>query len=160
MEHPPNSRPIFVKVLEFVNFDLFQTEWLYTMIFRFEESSAFSQVFEDAGLDTSNYVIGIGPLFLVILIFPLWRLMKKRMHKRVTEGRCKCRCVPSFIRNPPEPWLSTGVIFIREACLELGLNAAITLKMTPLGNLVKPPELFQWTLALITLPVLILVPFL
>ena len=76
---PANSKPVFVFVLRLVNFDLFRTENLYVDIF--EEAEPLNQTFEDCGFDTSNFIVGLGPLFFVIVFFVPFRLLLRGLRK-------------------------------------------------------------------------------
>ena len=137
LKTPPNTRSILVKMLKLSNFDLYQTEKIYTQMFGFNETEPFNQLFNSSGFDTSNFIIGIGPIFASFFVFPVWRMVLLLM-RRI----CRCSFIPSRIKKQPKPWVVTANVFIRVACLELALTALITLKMTPKENLHLPAELF------------------
>ena len=134
---PANTKSILVKMLELSNFDIYKTEQLYNHIFSFIETEPYNQLFESAGFDTSNFIVGIGPIFISVVVFSVWRmtlmLMRWILH---------CSFIPSRIKQEPEPWLITANVFIRAVSLELALSALITLKMTPKETLILPAELF------------------
>ena len=73
---PSNVKSILVTTLKLVNLDVLQTEPSYRYIFGFTDTEPFNQLFDSAGFDSSNFVIGIGPIFAVGVIFPILRFLK------------------------------------------------------------------------------------
>ena len=69
---PTNSGVIQTEILKATAFDFYHTENLYVKIFGFKETESFSDAFEDAGLSGSNFMIGIGPLFIFCVLFPAY----------------------------------------------------------------------------------------
>ena len=51
---------------------MFKVEDFYKMIFGFEETESFSLVFEQAKMEGHNFILGIGPMFLVYLFYPIY----------------------------------------------------------------------------------------
>ena len=69
--HPSNSKVIQVAILKLCALDFFQTEKLYEKVLGLEQGESFSKIFEDAGLEGHNFIIGIGPIFIYMVIFPI-----------------------------------------------------------------------------------------
>ena len=60
------------EVMLLINGDLFGTDALYEWLFGFGESEHFDNLFLDAGFEGSNFIVGIGPIFLMVVIFVVW----------------------------------------------------------------------------------------
>ena len=75
--HPANSQIIQITVLQLCAFDFFNTDSAFEKYLGLVPGESFSRVFEDAGLEGHNFIIGIGPVFLYILAFPLYILLHK-----------------------------------------------------------------------------------
>ena len=71
LNHAANIKVIQVTILKLCAFDFFKTEWLYENVFGLEEGESYSDVFDEAGLEGHNFIMGIGPIFLYILAFPV-----------------------------------------------------------------------------------------
>ena len=69
---PQNAKIIQIELLKTVSFDIFKTENLYNEWFGFKDSPTFSDAFDEADIQGSNFVIGIGPIFLTVVIFPFY----------------------------------------------------------------------------------------
>ena len=75
--HPSNSQVIQVTILKLCAFDFFHTEVFFEEVFGLEGGESFSEIFDDAGLEGHNFIVGIGPIFFIALAFPLFILMHK-----------------------------------------------------------------------------------
>ena len=137
LKTPSNVKSILVKMLKLSNFDLYKTETIYTQVFGFLNTEAFNQLFESAGFDTTNFIIGIGPIFISVIVFPVWRMVQLIM-----RWILHCSFIPSRIKRKPKPWFVVANEFIRVVCLEFSLSALISLKMTPKETLHLPAEFF------------------
>jgi hypothetical protein len=69
---PPNAMKIMTMILSLAAFDFFQTEKILNGIFRFKETSSFSGIFENAGFTGSNFIIGIGPMFILMVLYIIY----------------------------------------------------------------------------------------
>ena len=69
LKTPLNVRSVLIKILKLCNFDLFQTEKLYELIFDFTETQPFNDIFEEAEYDSSNYIQLIGTLFILAIFY-------------------------------------------------------------------------------------------
>ena len=56
-------------------FDFFQTESLYEAVLGLVPGESFSEIFEEADIQGTNYIVGIGPIFLYALFFPIFILV-------------------------------------------------------------------------------------
>ena len=77
ISHPANSQIIQVTILKLCAFDLFNTEVIYTRFFGLKNGESFSEIFEDAGLEGHNFIMGIGPIFFYMLAFPIYIIVHK-----------------------------------------------------------------------------------
>ena len=84
---PDNLQIIQIEVSKACAFDFFYTEDLYYEVFDFRETPSFSEFFEAAGIEGSNFVIGIGTLFFFVVGFPCWLLFKYCL-RRSCAGHC------------------------------------------------------------------------
>ena len=82
---PANIKAILVAINKTCNFDLFKTDDIFAEFFGFEDTESFSEKFEETGLDGSNFIIGIGPIFLFVVYFLGWMIIHSIM-KKFFEG--------------------------------------------------------------------------
>ena len=66
---PANALSIMTMILNLAAFDFFQTDKILNGIFYFKETPSFSQIFDDAGYSGSNFIIGIGLMFIMIVFY-------------------------------------------------------------------------------------------
>jgi hypothetical protein len=69
---PTNVQVVFVEILKLAAFDLFKTETIYMKIFNFSKTNSFSNSFDEAAFSGSNFTIGIGSMFLVIIAYAIY----------------------------------------------------------------------------------------
>ena len=50
--------------------DFFQTELIFEKL-GLEKGKSLNAIFEEAGLEGHNFIIGIGPIFFYLFIFPI-----------------------------------------------------------------------------------------
>ena len=130
---PPNAQIILISLLKSCSFDLFQTESIYTETFGFKDSESFSELFDEAGLEGSIFVIGIGPIFLFIILFPIYMAVHS-CARWVFKGEEKIKCIIKFIQ--PKNFTVILMIFLLEGCLELGLTCSVSLlKVSKTNNI-------------------------
>ena len=75
--NPPNQRIIMIEILKSTAFDFYQTEIYYTEFFGFLESESLSDTFDEADVQGSVFITGIGPVFLCIALFPIYVLVHR-----------------------------------------------------------------------------------
>ena len=75
LNHPSNAKIIQVTILKLCAFDFFQTEKFYENVLGLEKGKSFSAIFDQAGLEGHNFIIGIGPIFFYFLLFPIGILL-------------------------------------------------------------------------------------
>ena len=78
---PKNTQMIMVRIFKLVSFDFMHTEPMLYRIFNFRETDSFmttefsngekTSKFADAGYDSSNFWLMLGPVFLMIIIFAI-----------------------------------------------------------------------------------------
>ena len=59
-------------ILNLAAFDFFQTEKILNGIFRFKKTESLSQIFQDAGFVGTNFILGIGPIFLMLVAYTIY----------------------------------------------------------------------------------------
>lgn len=123
---PSNVQTVEIQILKACSFDLFQTELIYTEIFGFMESDDFSEKFNLAGLAGSNFIVGIGPVFIFVVIFPIYVLIHLGM-KNLFKGEEKIDCIKRFIE--PKAFVNIFIVFMLEGCIELGLTCGVCLML-------------------------------
>ena len=84
---PKNADMIMVMILRLVSFDFFKTETIMNSIFYFRETNQFMtvvfengeefSVFAEAGYDSSNFWLMLGPLFMIIIITAIAAALKR-----------------------------------------------------------------------------------
>lgn len=123
---PTNIKAILVAINKTCNFDLFKTDDIYAELFGFEDTESFSEKFEENGLDGSNFIIGIGPILLFVIYFPVWVIIHFILRK-IYQGEQRNKCIKKIIK--PQNFLVIFIIFLIESCLELGLTGIISVYM-------------------------------
>ena len=66
-----------IEILKSTAFDFYQTEIYYKEFFGFLESESLSDTFNEADVQGSIFIIGIGPVFLYIALFPIYVLIHR-----------------------------------------------------------------------------------
>ena len=69
---PTNAAIIYRSILQMVNFEFFTMEEFYVEKLHINKGESFSPAFDEAQMDGSSFVIGIGPIIVSILIFPVY----------------------------------------------------------------------------------------
>ena len=69
---PNNAKVIFVTVLKLCAFDFFYTEELYYEVLGLGPGKSFSLIFDEAEIEGSNFIVGIGSVFIYAVFFPIW----------------------------------------------------------------------------------------
>ena len=153
--HPMNSLIIQVKILDLCNFDFFNTVDLYNSIFKFEEGGSFSQIFEQAGFDGHNFILGIGPMFLAYVAFPIFVLFHQ-----LARGILSKKFTNKFIKGLTSDinYRNIVVKFLFGGAVEIGITALVTVKFSTKTDFYKPQEVFQYSLAVATLIALVFAP--
>lgn len=78
-----------IELLKLAAFDLFQTEWLLEKVFSFSSSPSFSDTFDQAAYEGSNFIILIAPLFIYMCAY-LFFLFIRWVVVRGFEGEPLC----------------------------------------------------------------------
>ena len=74
---PINMQSVYIATLKISNFDIYHTEDLYKEWFGFKDTESWNQLFEDADISGSNFIILIGPTFIAVVCFPLYYLYRR-----------------------------------------------------------------------------------
>ena len=64
---PPNCYKVMIAIMKLTNLDIFPTESFLQDVFSFKaETSSLNAVFEQAGYESSNFVMELGALTIII----------------------------------------------------------------------------------------------
>jgi hypothetical protein len=84
---PNNALKMMNMILRLAAFDLFQTEKILNGIFHFKQTTSFSQIFEDSGYVGSNFIIGIGPMFIMMVIYFIYLAIRALVLRSCSEQK-------------------------------------------------------------------------
>lgn len=116
-----------IQVMKLTNLDVIETEDFLENLFTFKApSGALNPVFEEAGYESSNFIIELGPLFILICISTtiyLLRFLLLRVLRRWGSDNCCTRRLRFRLQL-----IAIIVRFLIESCIELGLVAMIATK--------------------------------
>jgi hypothetical protein len=125
LKTPVNAQNIEVMILQMVSFDVIRTSALLTKVFKFENEKTppLNFIFEQAGYDTSNFILGMGPLFIAevgyVLVFICLPIMNYICSKEKNKFAIWLRTIVPF---------QMLFRFYLEGTLELALNTLITFR--------------------------------
>ena len=108
-------------ILKLCAFDFFHTEVFFEKIFGLENGESFSEIFDDAGLQGNNFIMGIGPIFFYIIAFPIYVLLHK-LSQRLCHDEWM---LENF--NKAKQYNITMMNFLIGACFELNITACISI---------------------------------
>lgn len=136
LQFPENARMVMIKIWKMLALDILDSEYLLENLFGFRKTQVFMKefdadgmsqsVFEDAGFDSSNFIILTGPVIILLLSFLL--LMALKCLSKLVTSPCNENCLTRRLRS--NVYLKAiGLRFLLEACLDIGLSAAISILM-------------------------------
>ena len=96
-------------------------------MFGFVPSRSYSEKFDEASFSGSNFIIGIGTLFIFVVFFPIYVLTHNICRKSIKGKQNKLKCLNRFLEQ--KFFFLIFMIFILEGCLELGMTCSICLSM-------------------------------
>mmetsp|Transcript_33742 Transcript_33742/g.44510 ORF Transcript_33742/g.44510 Transcript_33742/m.44510 type:complete len:230 (+) Transcript_33742:313-1002(+) len=143
---PENLQVILIAVTKACSFDFYKTEDLYDYLFQFKETPSFSETFEAADIEGSNFVISIGPMFLFIVYFFGWILLKAFV-RRCCGPCCKCCKCYQRIFNSESKSLPTFITFLLESCVDIGLSSCVSISLMDDERFSTAAEAMSSTLA-------------
>ena len=73
---PVNVYSILIEIMKLTNLDVIDTNWLLDKLINLTYLPTFSFRFEEAGYDTTNFLIELGPLLFLILASLIGVLIK------------------------------------------------------------------------------------
>ena len=120
-------------ILRLAAFDLFHTEKILNGIFHFKQTSSLSQIFEDSGYIGSNFIIGIGPMFIMMVMYFIYLAIRGLVLKSCSEQKTfqqdrisqfMSKILTSFRDHSVE---TTCISFILEGTIEISLWGFICL---------------------------------
>ena len=114
---PTNALEIMIMIMNLASFDVFNTEKIYMKIFRFKETDSYNSIFDDAGFSGSNFILGIGPMFMMMVYYCLYLAFREMVLRNFTgDYYCEKKIVPYFRKHHIE---GTVLRFILEGNLEI-----------------------------------------
>ena len=122
---PVNAKVISFEILKACSFDFYQTDTIFAELFGFTETESFSDAFEEAGYEGSNFVMGMGISLLFVVSFPFYILFHKAS-VYVCADDVEMECLKSWVK--PKQFLVMGTVFLAESCVDLGFWCGICLK--------------------------------
>ena len=128
LNHPNNAKIIQTTILQLCAFDFFQTEKIYEEVLGLEKGESFSDIFDQAGLEGHNFIIGIGPIFFYFLLFPLGVLLHQISLKKCADKEFLKRF------NKKTQYTLLMVQFIYASCFELAITACISISQIDRGD--------------------------
>ena len=124
-EMAPNSKIIMVEILKSCSFEVFDMEKFFDQ-FEFNESDDFSEIFVEAGMDGSIFVVGLGSVVIFIVIFPFYYLFYRTV-VHLFKGEEKIKCIQNFIK--PKNFFNMYMIFMLEGCIEIGMTGSVCITL-------------------------------
>ena len=152
---PENAKVIQLQILKACSFDFFYTEDLYKSMFGFKDSESFNDNFEEAGIEGSNFIIGVGPVFFFIVIFPIYMCVHKSC-RYVFQDDKKPNCCSNWLQ--PKPCLPIVMVFLLESCVEIGITCGICLTMINGDRVSTFWEILSTSLAFLFAGALVIAP--
>ena len=144
LQSPENVRMVMIKIWEILTFDILDSEYLVDYLFSFRETRVFikkydadgmsESVFEDAGFDSSNFIMLTGPVIILLLSFLLLVALKSLL-KLVTK-KCNENCLTKRLRRNVS-FKAISLRFMMEACLDIGLSTVISILMVSNSELLS-----------------------
>ena len=124
LKKPLNCHQIMIAIMKLTNLDVIPTEDFLNKIFTFEvEAPAFNENFEDAGYESSNFIIELGPLGIIIVLSTLLFIIKRLLKN--LSGRCDDNWFKRRLQKEPRTQLLI-TRFLMESCVEIGLVSSIS----------------------------------
>ena len=124
---PLNCQRVLLAIMKLTNLDVIDTEPFLTGIFTFKaQADPRNEVFADAGYETSNFIIELGPLFIIIIVTII------SFGFRHCLQSIAMKCGDNWITRCIQIKISTKVVIVRfliESCIELGLVALVAIVM-------------------------------
>ena len=123
-EMPINVKTYMVDLLKMMAFDAFRTEEIILYVFNIPETKSYNQIFDDAGMEGSNFFALIGPLFLMVVVYSVY-MISQLLIRYICWDQNTNNCLKKFARNK----LHNVIIirFVLESCIELLISASIAI---------------------------------
>ena len=121
---PLNAFTLMITLLKLSNLDIMRTEDIHRSLFGFSDQVPFNAVYEQAGYETTNFLIESGTLLFVIVAFALFTALKAILN--YATQNCGENCLTKRLRQRSS--LNVPIVrFLLEGCMDLGLVSAICL---------------------------------
>ena len=146
---PQNAELLLLSLMKLTNLDIIKTEVAINWVFNFPTTAPLNLRFEQAGYESSNFFIELGPLLFIISGFFLIILPVRFLFLKVLT------CLPdSYIKRKLTKNLQikmTVLRFLLEGCIELGISYMLCLLQLKARNFEHFWEGFSTVSAIITL---------
>ena len=126
LDIPVNLHDILGPILKLSNFDVFQTDLMFAFLFGFQDSESFDGVFDDSGFEGSNFIVGIGPLFVMVVVFVVWVPLQLLLKWFVVFKKIKTSKIGKYLLTNGSRRFQV-MTFAMEGTLEIGFTACITI---------------------------------
>ena len=148
---------VLISIMKLTNLDIIEVDFLFDIMFKFRETEPINTTFEEAGYDSTNFIVEVGPLFFLILIYLTWMPIRKLIQwcGKKTTGR---NCLTRWMRRESNFKLVI-VRFFFEGCVELSLSTLICITKISKDNFKAPWESLSTAIALLLTLLLLLFPF-
>ena len=124
-------------------------------MFNFRESGPFNAIFEQAGYETTTFIIELGLIFFLVLAFILYQILKAGL-RSLTRNYGENMFTKHLRRETK--YREIIVRFLLEGCMELGLVASISLMQEESWRFGNVWDAFSAFMAVVSLCILALTP--
>ena len=153
---PENVSSIMISIMHIVNLDLINQFGAESLVASsFEETEPFNEKFEEAGYESSTFIIEIGPILYLIIIYIIGILLRAVL-KKVLKANSDNWCT-RFIRKPRQ-YRVASIRFVLEGCIEMGLAAMISMTRMNSASFSNVAHSISSVLAFVTLLALVFAP--
>ena len=112
-------------IMQFVNLDFIDTEMIQSAL-NLSTSLPFNSIFEEAGFDSTTFLIEIGPILFIVVGFVIFYLSRELIRYVFRKFDLSGRVVDFIKRKLSKIRYKVIIVrFLLESCLELGLSAMI-----------------------------------
>ena len=77
LKTPLNVQIVLITILKISNFDILPTDDFFSYILSFTDTQPLNQIFEDAGFESSNFILLTGTLLIFLLAYGLLKIILK-----------------------------------------------------------------------------------
>ena len=123
-------------------------------MFGLTQGESFSLIFDEADIQGSNFIVGIGPIFLYALGFPIYMIIHQLSRRFIGD---KWRKLQNF--NKVQSYVLLAVEFMLTCCFELAITALISMAKLSKSDFTSFWNFLSTILAIATIIGLLVSPF-